>query len=408
VEHKVGIIMNIKPIRNDQDYEEALLMLEALVEKDPTLESEDGDKLSILSTLTEDYEANRYSQTFPSPIDAIEFRMEQANLQPIDLVPYIGSRSKVSEVLSGRRSLSLEMIRALEAGLGIPAKALIQKPEARKGQFHIWTDSLVKEMDKRGYFVGGTFDGKNKESLLAAFFKNHIPTVTQLAWRKTARVSVRTDFYALLSWVEFLENKASSVQIATKYADGTVNLTFMQQVIKFSASENGPLLAQEFLKEHGIVLVVADHLPRTRVDGIAILKDKSKPIIGLSLRFDRVDNFWFTLLHELAHIALHLNREDITVIFDELEEGLGISISEDEKNADVLAQEAIVPASKWAISPAKIIPSAMAAQSLANELGINIAVVAGFIRHKHQNYIYLKQIVHNDNAKVRHLFKNQI
>ncbi len=400
--------MNIKPIRNDHDYEEALLMLEALVEKDPMPESEDGDKLSILSTLVEDYEANRYPQTFPSPIDAIEFRMEQANLQPIDLVPYIGSRSKVSEVLSGKRPLSLEMIRALEAGLGIPAKALIQKPEASKGQFHTWSDSLVKEMDKRGYFAGNTYDGKNKESLLSAFFKNHIPNAAQLAWKKTSRVSVRTDDYALLAWAEFIENKAKSVQVTNKYTDGTVNLAFMQQVIKFSVKENGPILAQEFLKEHGIVLVIGDHLPKTRVDGVTILKDKSKPIIGLSLRFDRVDNFWFTLLHELAHIALHLNREGAEIIFDELEEGLGISISEDEKEADALAQEAIIPASKWAISPAKIIPSAMAAQSLANELGIHIAVVAGFIRHKHQNYIYLKQIVHDNNAKVRHLFTNQI
>jgi HTH-type transcriptional regulator/antitoxin HigA len=247
-------------------------------------------------------------------------------------------------------------------------------------------------MDKRGYFTGNTYNGKNKESLLSAFFKNHIPTATQLAWKKTSRLSVRTDDYALLAWAEFIENKANSVQVTNKYTDGTVNLAFMQQVIKFSVKENGPLLAQEFLKQHGIVLVTGDHLPKTRVDGVTILKDKSKPIIGLSLRFDRVDNFWFTLLHELAHIALHLNREGTEIIFDELEEGLGISISEDEKEADALAQ---------------IIPSAMAAQSLANELGIHISVVAGFIRHKHQNYIYLKQIVHGDNAKVRYLFNNQ-
>lgn len=400
--------MNIKPIRNDQDYKEALVMLEALVQKDPVPESEDGDKLSILSTLVEDYESTRYPQSFPTPLEAIEFRMEQANLQPTDLVPYIGSRSKVSEVLSGKRSLSLEMIRALESGLGIPASALIQKADARKGQFHTWTDAIVKVMEKRGYFDGATFDGKNKESLLTTFFNNQTPMTSQLAWRKTARLSIRTDQYALLAWVEYLEKKASTVRVPTEYKDGLITQTFLQQIIKFSPLDNGPLLAQEFLMENGIVLVVADHLPKTRVDGVAILKNKSRPIIGLSLRFDRLDNFWFTLLHELAHVALHLDRDDGGVIFDELEDGLGIVIDEDEVAADNFAQEAIVPASKWAISPAKITPSVMAVEDLAEELGISSAVVAGYVRHQKQNYYYLRKLINNEENKVRHLFQAQL
>ena len=122
--------MNIKPIRNETDYKEALRALELLVASDPDPDSVDGDKLSVLSTLIESYENDRYPFTLPDPIDAIKFRMEQADLSPVDLVPFIGSRSKVSEVLSGKRPLSLEMIRALEAGLGIPADVLIKKPDA--------------------------------------------------------------------------------------------------------------------------------------------------------------------------------------------------------------------------------------------------------------------------------------
>lgn len=400
--------MNIKPIRSDQDYEEALLLLEALVAKDPEPESEDGDKLSILSTLIEDYEADLYPQSLPSPIDAIKFRMEQAGLKPVDLIPYIGSRSKVSEVLAGKRPLSLEMIRALDIGLGIPAKVLIQKPEAASGDFYPWRESLVREMDKRGYFSGERYDGKNKESLLSKFFESNLVT-TQLAWKRTSpRLSVRTDNYALLAWAEHIKRKAASTKAPITYKDGTIDLAFMQKVIRLSSKDDGPLLAQAFLKSIGIILVVANHLPKTRVDGVAILENKENPIIGLSLRFDRIDNFWFTLLHELAHIALHLNDSSESIIFDELEDAQGVEISEKEAEADGIAQESIIPASKWEISPAKITPSVMAAEDLADELGINAAVVAGYVRHKNQNYFYLKKLINNDKTKVRHLFEAQL
>lgn len=396
--------MNIKPIRNETDYKEALRALELLVASDPDPDSVDGDKLSVLSTLIESYENDQYPSTLPDPIDAIKFRMEQADLSPLDLVPFIGSRSKVSEVLSGKRPLSLEMIRALEAGLGIPADVLIKKPDAGD-KFQTWSDALVKAMDKIGYFGKASFDGKNKDSLLTAFFGSATNTTPQLAWRKTdQRISPRTDEHALTAWVTFLEHKAAAID-TSDYVEGTVDLEFMRNVLKLSIHADGPLRAQKLLKDNGIVLVVTPHLPKTRVDGVAILSNKKKPVVGMSLRFDRIDNFWFTLLHELAHIALHLNQD--SVFFDELEDGLGIDANDSEKDADTMAQEAIIPASKWEISPAKIIPSPMAAQSLANELGIHVAVVAGYIRHRHQNYFYLKKIVNNTNTGVRHLFNGQ-
>ncbi|HSX07750.1 MAG TPA: hypothetical protein VLG11_02555 [Candidatus Saccharimonadales bacterium] len=395
--------MNIKPIRNDSDYEEALRALELLVAADPDPDSADGDRLNILTTLVESYENDRYPSTLPSPIDAIKFRMEQANLSPVDLVPFIGSRSKVSEVLSGKRPLSLEMIRALEAGLGIPAKVLIQKPNTG-GQFQTWSDALVKAMDKLGYFGKASYDGKNKDSLLSAFFGGSTGSM-QLAWRKTdQRISPRTDEHALAAWAAYVERKASIIS-APDYKDGTVTLELMREILKLSVHKDGPLRAQKLLKDNGIILIVTPHLPKTRVDGVTILHNKKKPIIGMSLRFDRIDNFWFTLLHELAHISLHLNQD--SVFFDELEDGLGVDVNDTEAEADTMAQEAVIPAAKWEISPAKIIPSPMAAQSLANELGIHVAVVAGYIRYKHQNYFYLKKIVSDTNTGVRHLFNGQ-
>lgn len=401
--------MNIKPIRNEQDYEEALLALEALIAKDPDPNSEEGDQLSVLSTIIEDYEENHYPQTLPSPIDAIKFRMEQANLKPADLVPYIGSRSRVSEILSGKRPLTLDMIRDLEAGLGIPANVLIQKEDATD-KFQAWSNALLKTMSKRGYFGSDAFNGNNKENLITKFFNNSFIANTELAWRKThPRISARTDVMALEAWARLIQIKGDKIKPKSDYIAGTIDESFMRKVIQFSQQQDGPLAVQRFLLEHGIVLVVAEHLPKTMVDGVSILVDKKRPIIGLSLRYDRVDNFWFTLLHELSHVALHMDDNEQIFIDEQLtEKRIGANINDREAEADKLAQESIIPSSKWEISPAKVIPSQPAAKNLADELGIHIAVVAGYIQYKNNNYYYLKNIVNDNDAKVRQLFTDQL
>jgi HTH-type transcriptional regulator / antitoxin HigA len=394
---------NIKIIKSNSDYEAALKLIEELMASDPAPDSDAGEKLALLATLIEDYETKVLPETLPTPVEAIRFRMEQQDLKPIDLVPYLGSRSKVSEILSGKRQLTLEMIRALESGLGIPAKVLIQKDSIENSSYQGWSDSLVRELSKRNYFGEAVFDGSNKVELLSNFFTSLASSNQRLAWKRTNRTSVRTDEQALLAWSEYIKKKATE-ECSPEYKHGTANLEFMRKVAQMSSKDNGPLLAKGFLKENGITLVIAKHLPKTKVDGVAILTDSKHPVVGLSLRFDRLDNFWFTLMHELAHVSLHIDSDEI--FFDELENAKSVKVDDMEKDADSLAQEALIPESKWQVSPAKVTPSPMAAQSLANELNLHIAVVAGAIRHKHQNFIYLSKIVNADDAKVRKYFPN--
>jgi HTH-type transcriptional regulator / antitoxin HigA len=116
--------MNIKPIKNKKDYDGALKRIESLM--DAKRNSPDFDELEVLSILVEKYEDEHFPIKSPDPIESIKFRMEQMGLSQSDLVPVIGSRSKVSEVLSGKRSLSVRMIRALHDTLKIPAEVLIQ------------------------------------------------------------------------------------------------------------------------------------------------------------------------------------------------------------------------------------------------------------------------------------------
>jgi HTH-type transcriptional regulator/antitoxin HigA len=115
--------MNIFPIRTEEDYDAALARIDTLMNAD--MGTPEGDELDILVTLVEAYEAKHYPMPICNPVEAIKFRMEQMGLEPKDLTPIIGSRSKVSEVLNHKRQLSITMIRNLHARLHVPYESLI-------------------------------------------------------------------------------------------------------------------------------------------------------------------------------------------------------------------------------------------------------------------------------------------
>lgn len=115
--------MDIKPIRTRRDYKAALEEIERLFDAKPG--TPDGDRLDVLATLVEVYEQQHYPILPPDPVEAILYFMESRGMGRKDLEPYLGSRAKVSEVLNRKRPLSIEMIRRLHEGLGIPAEVLI-------------------------------------------------------------------------------------------------------------------------------------------------------------------------------------------------------------------------------------------------------------------------------------------
>lgn len=121
--------MEIKPIKTDEDHAAALAEVERLWEAESG--SEEADRLDVLTTLIDAYEEKHQPILPPDPVEAILFRMDQLELSRQDLLPYFGTRARVSEVLSRTRSLSLTMIRRLHEGLGIPADVLIQSGQTR-------------------------------------------------------------------------------------------------------------------------------------------------------------------------------------------------------------------------------------------------------------------------------------
>jgi len=117
--------MEPRVIKTREQYEEALAIVEELMGRSVEADSKEGERLELFALLVENYEKEHFAMGLPDPIEAILFRMDQQGLTQRDLVPYLGSRSKVSEVLARKRPLTLAMIRALVAGLGIPADVLL-------------------------------------------------------------------------------------------------------------------------------------------------------------------------------------------------------------------------------------------------------------------------------------------
>ncbi|RKZ68409.1 MAG: DNA-binding protein [Gammaproteobacteria bacterium] len=121
--------MNIQPIKNEENYDLALARVGELMNAVP--DTPEGDELDVLVTLIEAYEEKNYPIDAPNPIEAIHFRMEQDGLSNKDLVEYLGSTGRVSEVLNYKRSLSITMIRRLNSGLKIPLESLFNEYQLR-------------------------------------------------------------------------------------------------------------------------------------------------------------------------------------------------------------------------------------------------------------------------------------
>ena len=138
--------MDIRPIRTEADYEEALKAIEALF--DAALDTTAGDRLDVLTTLVEAYEREHHPIPAPDPVEAILYFMESRGLSRRDLEPFIGSRARVSEVMNRRRHLSLEMIQRLHTGLGISAEALVQPYALAYTGKQSRSENLRKEMQR--------------------------------------------------------------------------------------------------------------------------------------------------------------------------------------------------------------------------------------------------------------------
>jgi HTH-type transcriptional regulator/antitoxin HigA len=386
-------------IKNEKDYEKALFRVEQLMDAEPG--TAEMDELELLTALVEMYEDQHYPINPPDPIEAIKFRMDQLGLTRKDMVPYIGTKSKVSEILNGKRPLTLAMMRSLNKNLGISAEVLLKEPGAgfpNEMQELQWHRFPVVEMAKRCW-IPKVDDVKEKaEELMRGFIAQAGgPEMVSLAFfrqGKGARYNSKMDPYALTAWCIRVLTLARKNPLKNKYVKGSVKLSALQEVARLSYFENGPLLAREYLEKQGIHLIVAPHLHKTYLDGAAMLLPDGTPVIGMTLRYDRIDNFWFCLLHELAHVAKHLSTAK-RIIVDDLDlRGHDPEIEDKiENEADEMTRNGLIPKKVWDKKPMGGKAIAAEVYALAKKLKIHPAIIAGRIRFEHNNFRLLSRYI---------------
>jgi len=313
--------MVTKLIKTEKDYDRALSRIEDLMNADPG--TPEADELELLAALVEMYEERQFPIQTPDPIEAVKFRIDQLGIGQKGLIPFIGSRSKVSEILNGKKPISLAMMRALHKGLGIPAEVLLQEPGANfpsdLPQIE-WDRFPLKEMAQKGW-VPDSPDIKSKaEEYIRGMIDQAagFQSVSAILFRKgkSARQNEKMDRYALAAWCLRVLTLARNSELKNKHKRGSLSEEPLRDIAKLSYFENGPILAKEYLGKLGIHMLVVPHLSRTYLDGAALSLDDGTPAIALTLRYDRVDNFWFCLLHELGHVARHLSGNNEIIIDD--------------------------------------------------------------------------------------------
>lgn len=281
-------------------------------------------------------------------------------------------------------------------------RAISQKPLDADKDDLAWDQFPIKEMYRRNWFE--KFSGSlgeavaNAEELVKEFVKGSLDKPVQAAARQRVRSGGIVNRYALIAWQCRVIALAKKRRLENKYKQKTLTEEWLIKLAHLSCVDNWKKRVVDYLQDAGIQLVIEFHLSNTYLDGATFLLSDGSPVIGMTLRYDRLDNFWFVLFHELIHIIKHLHKGDIESIFDDLD-----AKAEDiEQEADVQAGEILVPEDRWNTALARYLRSKDSILDFANELGIHQAIVAGKIRREANNYMILTDMV--GQGEVRKLF----
>lgn len=391
----------MKILRSEKDYNNALVRIEELIDLDPEKGSALFDEIEVLSLLISKYEDEYYPIEMPDPVEAIKFRMEQMGLKNIDSIPFLGSKSKVSEILNRKKKLSLSMIRNLHQGLGIPAEVLIsEKGKKLPSQINgiDWCKFPISEMLKKNWleFKGSIYKAnENAEELIREFlFSANLSLSSPVFFRKGIRSKVTMDDYSLFAWQAKVFIEEQNLKALRKYSSSEIDADFFKYLRMLSIFEKGPSLAQEFLLKYGIKLVIVPHLKKTYIDG-ATFFNNGKPIIALTLRYDRLDYFWFTLFHELAHLILHLN-EDTPYFFDDLK--AVNNLDQIEIDADNFAESKLIDSDSWKTFYSKILRREDVIE-FSNQYCVSPAIISGRIQKKRNDYSIFRDLLGQGKVK---------
>jgi HTH-type transcriptional regulator/antitoxin HigA len=388
--------VTIKPIRSASDLSATKTRLASLLSKNS---GEFDDEIEVLTTLIEQYEERFARLDAPDPIAAIKFRMEEKGLTPRQLEPFVGSRARVSEVLTGKRSLSIDMIRSLHEGLGIPYSSLVARPR-KSESFEEISGNAIRHLNTLGF----SLDRDEIPHFIPSSLQGTAPSAL-LRKTRTQRAASKTDQGALLLWQAAVLQRAEALKVHNKFNRSQFSQASLRKLAKLSSKIDGIKRVLDSLSRLGIAVIVMPSLPGTFLDGAAMVTAANAPVVGLTLRHDRADNFWFTLLHELSHICLHYDIlvDGHTAFVDDMEI---LSDGGPEQEADALAQESLIPSSileqvVWSQDSNLDDITTVSARAL-----VPVTVVAGRWQRDHQNYKKFSRLI--DRSSVRALLSSSL
>jgi HTH-type transcriptional regulator/antitoxin HigA len=252
----------------------------------------------------------------------------------------------------------------------------------------------IAEMFKRGWFEdfsGSLADARKfAGELIPQFFRNANAGWTPTALhRKSVRAGGQVHEPAIAAWEARVLTVADRHPPARVFEPANASSEWLNALVHLSAAPDGPKHVEHHLRSAGIVLVIEPHLPGTLLDGAALRSALNTAIVGMTLRHDRLDNFWFTLLHEIAHLALHIDSK-FMAIFDDTESPAG---SKTEIEADRFAQEALLPSDVWYSCMSRFTRTEKALLVDAKRFDISPAIIAGRIRREANDYTLLRSLV---------------
>ena len=219
----------------------------------------------------------------------------------------------------------------------------------------------------------------------------HRPALAMFKGRRLSTQRNLIEEVATSAWVAHVLDRAAHTP-RVKFTPSSLSDNFIRNLTKLSIRDDGPRQALAAVREIGISVVVESGLPGMSVDGASLHTSASGPVLALTLRYDRLDNFWFTLLHELGHIALHLSDPSDDVFVDSVEDGASDE-QEAEAEANAFAKDGLIPRDLWLRSDAYRLGSERSALNLANQLGVHPAIVAGRIRYERRNFRIFTKLV---------------
>jgi len=255
-----------------------------------------------------------------------------------------------------------------------------------------WSRLPIKEMVKRKWL-----DVKPQQSPVEAvrdFFVHAAgPQFATALHRKKVRAGNVPNEFALLAWQARVLYLAHQLHERNAIKPFELNDTWLSELSRLTRRKDGPRQARDLLAERGIALVIERHLPGTYLDGAAMLSAFSRPVVALTLRYDRLDNFWFVLFHELAHVFLHLMQG---LRFDFFDEEEGDKTDRIEQEADTFALNTLIPESAWEQCLSRFVLTEEAVVTDAENLGIDASIIAGRIRKERNDYTLLIRLVGQD------------